>query len=163
MSDEVQLSVSLPLDGDGFLRRACPTCEREFKWVSSEAAEVESSPVSEGGYYCPYCAIQAPENAWWTVAQLEIVDSVATQDIVGPEFKKFERSLRDISRQSGGFVSASLKTDIPPEADPLVETDDMRRVDFECHPTKPVKVLDDWARAVHCLICGTAASATPAG
>jgi hypothetical protein len=35
MSDEVQLSMSLPLDGDGFLRRECPTCEREFKWLPS--------------------------------------------------------------------------------------------------------------------------------
>ena len=31
---------------------------------------------------------------------------------------------------------------------------DMARVDFECHPTEPVKVLDDWDKPVSCLICG---------
>jgi hypothetical protein len=30
----------------------------------------------------------------------------------------------------------------------------MTRVDFECHPTEPVKVLDDWDNPVHCRICG---------
>jgi hypothetical protein len=33
----------------------------------------------------------------------------------------------------------------------------MRRVDFLCHPAEPVKVLDDWGRPVHCLICGESA------
>ncbi len=31
--DEVMLEISMPLDSDGFLRRECPTCEREFKWL----------------------------------------------------------------------------------------------------------------------------------
>jgi hypothetical protein len=30
----------------------------------------------------------------------------------------------------------------------------MIRVDFDCHPTEPVKVLDDWDKSVYCLICG---------
>jgi hypothetical protein len=37
---------------------------------------------------------------------------------------------------------------------PLIEADDMRRVDFACHPTERVEGLDDWAGHVHCLICG---------
>lgn len=152
--------MSLPLDSDGFLRRECPTCEREFKWLSSEA---EAEPIPEGGYYCPYCAIQAPPDAWWTRAQLELVNSVVSKELVEPELKKLERSLRDISRRSGGFMSASMKTELPRDVDPLVETDDMRRVDFECHPSEPVKVLDDWTRDVHCLICGAPASTATSG
>jgi hypothetical protein len=31
---------------------------------------------------------------------------------------------------------------------------DMRRFDFTCHPTEPVKVLDDRNGPLHCLICG---------
>jgi hypothetical protein len=159
MSDERELSVSLPLDSDGFLRRECPTCEREFKWLSSEEAESEAALVPEGGYYCPYCIVQAPPDAWWTSTQIEFVNSVVSQEIVEPDLKKFERSLRHISRQSGGFISASPETEQPRDADPLVETEDMRRVDFGCHPGEPVKVLDDWTRDVHCLMCGTASAA----
>src|SRR5207302_1564042 len=35
---EVRLRISLPLDDAGFLRRACPSCVREFKWLHSEGA-----------------------------------------------------------------------------------------------------------------------------
>jgi hypothetical protein len=66
MSDEVQLSMSLPLDGDGFLRRECATCEREFKWLpspdqleegngESRAAATDAQPPD--AYYCPYCTV----------------------------------------------------------------------------------------------------------
>lgn len=156
---ERELSVSLPLDSDGFLRRECPTCERKFKWLPSEETEGESevAPVSAGGYYCPYCAIQAPPDEWWTQAQLELVNSLVSKEIVEPELQKLERSFRDISRRSGGFIGASVETDLPPETDPLVEVDDMRRVDFPCHPSEPLKVLEDWTREVHCLICGAPA------
>ncbi len=29
--DKVSFGMTIPLDSDGFLRRECPTCEREFK------------------------------------------------------------------------------------------------------------------------------------
>jgi hypothetical protein len=159
VSDEIQLSMSLPLDSDGFLRRECPTCEREFKWLSSDSDE-EAVPVPEGGYFCPYCAIQASADGWWTPAQLELATNIATQQVVKPELEKFARQVKGISRSSGGFVKADVKMDLPPEADPLVEVDDMRRVDFPCHPDEPIKVLDSWTGEVHCLICGTPVAAS---
>ena len=30
----------------------------------------------------------------------------------------------------------------------------MRRIEFECHPKDPLKVAEDWAEPVHCVICG---------
>ncbi len=39
--DEVSFRMTIPLDSDGFLRRECPTCEREFKWQPSEAEDEE--------------------------------------------------------------------------------------------------------------------------
>ena len=158
MSDEVEFSMSLPLDSDGFLRRQCPTCEREFKWLHSESGE--DAVQIESGYYCPYCVIQAPADAWWTPAQQELATSIVTQQFVKPELEKFARTVRDSSRRSGGFIKMDVKTDVPSEADPLVEVDDMRRVDFPCHPGEPIKVLDDWTGRVHCLVCGAPAIAS---
>lgn len=66
----------------------------------------------------------------------------------------FSRKLKKIGRQSGGTLDVTGSRDEPEEMDPLVEEDDMRRVDFSCHPAEPVKVLDDWDGAVHCLMCG---------
>jgi hypothetical protein len=51
-------------------------------------------------------------------------------------------------------IEARLERDEPEPAPELDEPDDMRRIDFTCHPAEPVKVLDEWDRPVHCLICG---------
>jgi len=149
--------MSVPLDDDGFLRRACPTCDREFKWFNSP--EGEGEPVPLGGYYCPYCRIQAPADSWFTTEQIELAKNQASREILGPEIEKMARDLRRSS--SGGLVSLDLKFEMPDEMDPLVEANDMRRVDFPCHPAEPLKVLDDWPRLVHCMICSDEATAQP--
>lgn len=59
MSDEVRLSMSIPLDSEGFARWECPTCEREFKSLPTPDGQ-EPVPVADGGYFCPYCGVQAP-------------------------------------------------------------------------------------------------------
>ena len=66
--DDVALEMSMPLDSDGFLRRECPTCEREFKWFHTPAEEGSAAPVIDGGYFCPYCGVQAETNTWLTQA-----------------------------------------------------------------------------------------------
>jgi hypothetical protein len=159
MGDEVSVAMSLPLDSDGFLRRECPTCEREFKWLSAEEGSADAAPIPDGGYFCPYCAIQAQPDAWWTPAQLEAINSVMSSEIVDPALKKFERDLRRSAKRSGGFLDVSVRHEPAHQPAPLVEVDDMRRVDFLCHPGEPIKILDDWTQPVHCLICGSEAKA----
>jgi hypothetical protein len=158
MSDEVSLSMSVPLDRDGFLRRECPTCEREFKVLVSQDEDDEATPPPEGGYFCPYCAVQAPPDAWWTKDQLEAAKAVMYREVVEPELKDFQKSIERMNRQSGGLIGISARLDItePDEPAELSEVEDMRRVEFSCHPDDPLKVLEDWERPVHCMICGDA-------
>jgi len=156
MTDETEMSVAVPLDEDGFLRRECPTCEREFKWLPTESDEGARPPSA--GYYCPYCAVQSQPDAWLTNAQVELVHNKLMREVVGPAMQDFGKSLRRIGQRSGGLIRAELKgPDILPEADPLTEQNDMRQVDFSCHPDEPLKVLDTWSGPVYCLICGMAA------
>ena len=158
MTDEFSLSVSVPLDSDGFLRRECPTCEREFKWwTSPDQADDEETPVPDGGYFCPYCAIQAPPDAWHTRPQIAMYEGFAAREVLGPEIKKLQSALGDVGTNSGGLIEPKLDYELPPEPEPLSEDDDMRRVDFSCHPDEPVKVLDGWEKPVHCLLCGSPA------
>ncbi len=157
MSDEYQTSMSVPLDSDGFLRRECPTCEQEFKVFvhQEEGDEADAQGASPGGYYCPYCAIQADPNAWFTKSQLEAAESQLMNEFVGPMLDEFKRSI-----ESSPFVSVNVnKTDEP--VSELTESDDMRRVDVACHSETPVKVAVDHAGPVHCMICGQRAG--PAG
>ena len=146
--------MSVPLDSDGFLRRECPTCEREFKWFIS--TDDDGVTPDEAGYYCPYCGIQAPTNTFLTKAQVELAENIVARELVGPELAKFGAELNR-SQRPGSLVSIKFNSTLPSAMDPLVEADDMRRVDFACHPSEPVKVLDEWDRKVNCLICGSVA------
>lgn len=152
MSDEViRTSISLPLDSDGFLRRECPTCEREFKWLPSE--HDESVAADPSGYYCPYCAVQA-NDGWLTKAQAERAQTTVMRDVVDPMLDDFARNL---GRSSSGMFKMNVNRERSPEPPELSEPDDMRRIDFPCHPSEPLKVLEDWTGPLHCLICGTPA------
>ena len=152
--DDVTLEMSMPLDSDGFLRRECPTCEREFKCFYTSEERGDAVPIADGGYFCPYCGVQAEASTWFTQAQAELVRNMVVTQVVGPMLKDFGNDMKGIGRNSGGFISAEVTYDAPDELDPLTEVDDMTRVDFECHPTEPVKVLDGWDNPVRCLICG---------
>jgi hypothetical protein len=152
MSDEASVAMSIPLDSDGFLRRECPTCEREFKWLPSED-DSEGATPDPAGYYCPYCAVQA-QDGWLTKAQVEAAHATVMKKIVDPMLSDFTR---DLGRHSSGMVKITGSHTPSPDPPTLSEPDDMRRVDFLCHPSEPLKVVDDWTAPVHCLICGTPA------
>lgn len=136
----MELSMSLPLDGDGFLMRSCPACLRDFMWLPSDHSEVPP----DGRYSCPYCGGRSESDEFWTETQLDLARQTvldALDDSLKSSGLQFERS-----RQSSR----------------LAPTDDraMSRVDFLCHPGEPVKVLAAWVAAgqpVRCLICGAAA------
>lgn len=139
MGDEsVSFGMKVPLDSDGFLRRQCPTCEREFKWrVAQGDEEVDAETDSNDSYFCPYCGVQAPADAWFTEAQQALAENIIATEFIGPIVDKI-----------GSYTA-------PERLDPLTEPDDMSRIDFPCHPAEPLKVRDGWRKTLRCLICGT--------
>jgi hypothetical protein len=149
---ETTVQVSMPLDEDGFLRRECPTCERQFKWRSGSEETVEAAEAPEM-YYCPYCAEPADTGSWWTPQQLEYAQQYAAAEVLGPGLAEFQRSIARMN-QPGGIIQISMDVTLPSQPEPLVEPNDMARVDFPCHPEGPLKVADDWDAEVSCLVCG---------
>jgi hypothetical protein len=150
-SSEREISVPVNLDDDGFLRRECPHCEREFKWLPSD----DSEPMQPEGYHCPYCDRQAGPDQWFTRAQVHYVGAVGLQEFAGPLLDDLEQTFGSANR-SGGFIDIRFERgeiEVPPQPD---EPNDMRRVEFRCHPKEPVKVLEEWEGPIHCLICGRA-------
>lgn len=152
MEDEVELQMTVPLDSEGFLRRKCPTCEREFKWLANQ----DDAPAEDVEVYtCPYCGVEAPPGDWFTDAQVALAMAIAQREVLAPQIEELGRAIRGLGKTSGGLISASLEYDEPEEPiEEVVEVDDMRRIDFPCHPSEPVKVLDDWSSPVFCLVCG---------
>ncbi|MEJ7784463.1 MAG: hypothetical protein WKF96_06640 [Solirubrobacteraceae bacterium] len=143
MGDDMSVSVEIPLDGNGFLRRECPTCEREFKRLVGED-ELGADEIPDDGYYCPYCAVKAPDDQWHTLAQVEAMTAVAAEKIFDPMLSK-------MANEIGGRFEKGRRDPAP---DLIEAVDDMRRVDFACHPAEAVKVAAGWDRRVSCPICG---------
>jgi DNA-directed RNA polymerase subunit RPC12/RpoP len=139
--------ISMPLDSDGFLRRECPHCKREFKWLHSES---ESTEMDADGYHCPYCDGRSTDG-WWTVSQLAAIEDETTYVAES----KLHEMFKGMEQRSSEFVKIEAGPD-PTRTNrpPLTEPDDMRRVDFTCHPTEPVKIREEWTDPVHCLVCG---------
>ncbi len=155
---EQEFADTFPLDQGGFLRRACPACGREFKWLPSDAIE-EAAP-EPSTYFCPYCGAPAPADEWFTDEQAAHINDELMEQILGPSLEGLSESLRGLERSSGGLIRGSLEGPSREHAPPVFEPDDMRRVDFVCHPAEPVKVEDSWADDVFCLMCGLRRDAT---
>ena len=130
----VEIEVGIPLDPDGFLRRECPSCLRQFKWLPSE----DSEPTGDGLYGCPYCQIRSGSDSLWTQEQSDYLTWVGGQE-----------ALKELS-------TSFFK--VEPSPPPPVPTDpgDMVRVDFSCHPGEPIKVYEGWpeAQPIYCIVCG---------
>ena len=152
MSQEMEVSINLPLD-DGFLRRECPTCEREFKWHHGPTLDRPQDAVDPEVYFCPYCGTTAPPNTWWTKEQLEY----AQQSASGPVARAMGDALERVvgQQRSDSFIKIEIQRgDIPEPPAALHEPNDMSIVQSPCHTWEPVKVLETWGDALYCLLCG---------
>ena len=161
--DEIQIPISFPLDSDGFLRRACPNCGYEFKWLPTEGDEQPSSPEN---YFCPYCGKPAPPGEWFTEEQVEYMRAKAVdaafEVVLRPSIDDLAESFEQLGRASGGLFQFTTKVEKPTsqQAPPVFEPNDMKRIDFVCHPSEPIKVSEMWDGLVHCLCCGSISDAT---
>lgn len=151
---EKSIPISLPLDKDGFLRRECPNCRRQFKWWHTPADDQGKEDVQPPeAYFCPYCHEQAGPDSWWTKEQCEYATAIAMAEALQPELRRFKRSVES-SNRPGSLVSLSVSLPATPRPEPLTEPDDMVRVDLPCHLEEPLKVAEDWTGEVACLVCG---------
>lgn len=143
MSTRVRrLALSIPLDSDGYLRRECPNCERDFKRLVNKAPISKSAQTANGGHFCPYCGLQSPSNNWLTKAQVEFTRRVAAEHVAPAKSHLGLRSLNLRAMRSA-----------PSLEDELSETDDMRIVNLPCHPTESIKVSELWIGSIHCPVC----------
>lgn len=142
----MEVSVSIPLDESGFLRRECPTCEREFKWFGGATDDRPDDFLEPENYTCPYCGVPSGQDTWWTPAQLEYAEAAA----MGP----ISRHLGDVLKHElgPGMTYKPGTHDVP---DLLVDPDDMVIVEPPCHPFEPLKIADDWTEPLYCLMCGS--------
>lgn len=144
--------MELPLD-EGFLRRECPQCARQFKWHEGPADDRPEDAVDLDIYFCPYCGETAPPDHWWTTEQLEHARQLA----FGMASREIGNALKEVSkkRSKKSLVQFKVKQgNRPPTPNALQEPHDMLTVQSPCHPWEPIKIIEGWNAPLHCLICG---------
>jgi hypothetical protein len=57
----MDIPITLPLDSDGFLRRECPKCEREFKWHEGPTEDRPQDWNDPPVYWCPLCGSRSDD------------------------------------------------------------------------------------------------------
>lgn len=143
--------MPLPLD-DGYLRRECPLCERQFKWHNGPTDARPPDALDPDVYFCPYCGESAPPDHWWTTEQLDVVQKIG----VGELTREVNNMFRDLERETrNGAISFNAGDGGEVEApDLLHEPSDMVIVAPPCHSWEPIKVDETWREDLHCLLCG---------
>lgn len=147
---EIEVSVDFPSDSDGFIRRECPHCLRQFKWHDGPAnEEAERHPEAEL-YSCPLCGQSAEVDPWNTQEQVDLVEQMAMPQIM----RHVNEDLDAMFRRMKGITYTRSADEYPDESVPLTEPDDMMIVASPCHGYEPVKVPEDHTGPLHCLVCG---------
>lgn len=173
----IEMSLSFPLDDDGFLRRECPLCCREFKVLleeneltslaqeglgsymletHEEATDANEEEEAELAFTCPYCGQEAIRDSWWTQEQLAYVGVVAQNIIAQIVNEQLIRPLKRMSRRhSPGLVTLQFKGNEMQQQEPWMspEVNDMKIFDLPCCHRK-IKVDENWSSTVHCFFCG---------
>lgn len=149
--NDIEIPMTLPLDTDGFLRRECPHCERQFKWHHGPANEEAEQHQDPPAYHCPLCGEPADNDSWWTREQLDYAEGAmapVAMQAIADELGKAFKGMKGITYKPG-------RVDVPDTPMPLTEPDEMVIVTSPCHAYEPVKVPDDHPDVLHCLVCGS--------
>jgi hypothetical protein len=151
----MEISVTLPLDSDGFLRRECPHCVRQFKWHDGPANEEAEDQPAATTYYCPLCGQPAGPDSWWTQEQLDYAEGVAMPAAIQQLDDELGRAFKGMNSKHFK-IKKTGHLDAPDEPMPLTEPDDMSIVTSPCHGYEPVKVPETESSPFYCLVCGAA-------
>lgn len=151
----MQIQVSLPLDADGFLRRECPHCTQEFKWHHGPANEEAEAAQDPPAFTCPLCGQPAGPDSWFTQAQVDLIERASAPMVEKVVEDELDKIFRRVSSKHLS-VKRTGRMELPDQADPLTEPDDMMIVASPCHGYEPVKVPDKHTGPLFCLVCGAA-------
>lgn len=108
MGDTIQVSVKIPLDGDGMMGRECLECKKYFKLKPGTGLPTDHC-------HCPYCDYEGKSNTFWTPAQLEYAKSVGLNQVfqthIKPSLDRLTDSFKELERSSrNSLIKFTVKT-----------------------------------------------------
>lgn len=178
----MQFSISFSTDRDGFWRRTCPSCSRDFKTdygeinltsvlapqfrrmeceIGVSLALEETEETSGMQFACPYCGHESPHGEMLTSEAIQYMHRFLIREIAIPKFNQaISRGLSSGNgsrKKSGGIFSISLEhhrslRPCRPIHGP--EPPDMKIVEFLCCERK-AKIAKRWYSLEKCIYCQT--------
>ncbi len=174
----IEMSLPFPLDEDGFLRRECPLCCREFKILLGREelqtfeqksigsfmleTQEEEQETGEGDaeaaveFTCPYCGQRSAGGKWWTQEQVAYIGVVVQNNLARIVNEQFVRPMKkSLGRHRSGPVSFRFEGKELEQQEPWIspEANDMEVFDLPCCG-RQIKVEDGWDSTVYCYFCG---------
>ncbi len=104
MSDEIEFSIPMKTDEDGFFGRECPDekCLGYFKVEPGTGLQGDDLPC-----HCPYCGHTASNDNFWTQDQLEYAQSMAVREAQSYITDMLQDTFPPARHRSSDFVSIS--------------------------------------------------------
>lgn len=176
--DNLRYGLSLSVDRDGFLRRTCPSCGRDFKTGIDRAdlgsiigpqirriereigapLSLETDEASEESISCPYCMFESGAAEMLPEETVRYLHRQLVREVVLPKVNQMFSAFGDGSHsRSGGLVSVSFeysRSMLPPRPIHGPEPPDMKIVEFLCCGRK-AKVARQRHQLKQCLYCKT--------
>ncbi len=127
-----QLSISIPIDSDGYFDRRCPSeaCQADFKVLMEDW----KNKVSDAQVFCPICREKAKASEWNTSEQQEYIRQVGLNYIKGIIGQALSQDASDFNRrQRPGFITISMsyKPGTPTLVVPISAAEELRQK-FTC-------------------------------
>ena len=182
--DVTRFHLTFSVDRDGFFRRSCPSCGRDFKTEINEAdlatslqpafrqmgLEIgtehseEREEETHEHLYCPYCEHYAESEDMLTQTFVSYLQRYVMHEYV---LSMVNRMLSDVAGTSGdigkgssrGLTSFEVSLEynrpvLPPRPISGPEPPDMTIVELLCCG-KRIKIMDGWYGLNLCPYCGT--------
>lgn len=178
-AQDTSLALRVSTDADGFLRRACPSCGREFKTDVDEAdlagllgpavarigaqigeisAEIDEGPPEEK-IRCPFCQHRSGASEFLTDDLVAYLRSIVMREIVIPRMNKMFGDIADNFARPprDSLLSLRFEHDTairPPRPIHGPEPRDMKIVRLLCCGRR-LKVPERWYDVAICPYCET--------
>lgn len=179
-SNTQNFHVTVSIDRDGFLRRTCPSCGRDFKTESRQAdlasalapqihrigRELGVIPTNTGGeepedmLRCPYCGHRAEASTMLPEDLRRYFKHLLMREVVMPMLHRTFGELEETfgrSSRPGTLFSVRMEYSrgaLPQRPIHGPEPPDMKIVEFLCCG-KRIKVVEQWYGIRACTYCET--------
>lgn len=126
------ISISVPIDNDGYLDRRCPSeaCQADFKVLMEDW----DHKFSTDQVFCPICREEAESTEWNTQEQQEYIGQMGGNYIGGIISQALSQDEQDFNRrQRPGFINISMsyKPGTPTLIVPISAAEELRQK-FTC-------------------------------